>query len=136
MAGDLPVTVVVPTRNEERHLGDCLSRLGAFGRVVVVDSESSDARDRPHPRRGRRPLPLGRAVSEEAELEAPQSRGRAGFHHAFCKLWYFVTVRLIAQELAAGQHRPSPPRSGEAQESPTAERAPAGAPDGAPRTGP
>lgn len=43
MAGELPVTVVVPTRNEERHLGECLSRLGRFGRVIVVDSESRDA---------------------------------------------------------------------------------------------
>ena len=34
----LPVTVVVPVRNEERNLPECLSRLGGFAAVVVVDS--------------------------------------------------------------------------------------------------
>lgn len=38
----LPVTVVVPTLNEERMLGDCLSRLSRFAHVVVVDSGSKD----------------------------------------------------------------------------------------------
>jgi len=38
----LPVTVVVPVRNEERNLPECLSRLGGFAAVVVVDSRSSD----------------------------------------------------------------------------------------------
>jgi glycosyltransferase involved in cell wall biosynthesis len=38
----LPVTVVVPVRNEERNLADCLSRLGEFAAVVVVDSGSTD----------------------------------------------------------------------------------------------
>lgn len=40
----IPVTVVVPTRNEERNLPECLSRLiGFFSEVIVVDSCSSDA---------------------------------------------------------------------------------------------
>ena len=38
----LPVTVVVPTRNEEANLDACLSRLGAFAEVWVVDSRSTD----------------------------------------------------------------------------------------------
>ena len=38
----LPVTVVVPIRNEERNLPECLRRLGRFWRVVVVDSGSTD----------------------------------------------------------------------------------------------
>lgn len=38
----LPVTVVIPVRNEERNLPACLERLGAFERVVVVDSGSTD----------------------------------------------------------------------------------------------
>jgi glycosyltransferase involved in cell wall biosynthesis len=38
----LPVTVVVPVRNEERNLAACLQRLGRFERVVVVDSRSTD----------------------------------------------------------------------------------------------
>ncbi len=39
---DIPVTVVVPVLNEERNLPSCLSRLGRFRRVVVVDSGSRD----------------------------------------------------------------------------------------------
>ncbi len=38
----LPITVVVPILNEERNLPACLSRLGRFERVVVVDSGSTD----------------------------------------------------------------------------------------------
>ncbi len=38
----LPVTVVVPVRNEERNLPDCLARLARFQHVVVVDSGSTD----------------------------------------------------------------------------------------------
>ena len=38
----IPVTVVVPVRNEERNIGDCLALLGEFSEVVVVDSESTD----------------------------------------------------------------------------------------------
>ncbi|MEM8856026.1 MAG: glycosyltransferase, partial [Pseudomonadota bacterium] len=39
----LPVTVVVPVKNEEANLRSCLSRLSRFGEVVVVDSGSTDA---------------------------------------------------------------------------------------------
>ena len=38
----LPVTVVVPTLNEERMIGECLSHLKRFARVIVVDSGSKD----------------------------------------------------------------------------------------------
>ena len=38
----LPITVVVPTRNEERNLDACLSRLGDFAETWVVDSRSTD----------------------------------------------------------------------------------------------
>ncbi|MES2450833.1 MAG: glycosyltransferase family 2 protein [Pseudomonadota bacterium] len=39
----LPITVVVPTRNEEKNLDACLSRLGAFAETWVVDSRSTDS---------------------------------------------------------------------------------------------
>ena len=39
---DLPVTVVIPVRNEEHGLATCLDRLGRFRHVVVVDSGSID----------------------------------------------------------------------------------------------
>jgi glycosyltransferase involved in cell wall biosynthesis len=39
---DLPVTVIVPVRNEARNLPTCLTRLGRFERVLVVDSGSDD----------------------------------------------------------------------------------------------
>ena len=41
-ADRVPVTVVVPVRNEEGTLAACLSRLAAFAEVVVVDSRSTD----------------------------------------------------------------------------------------------
>lgn len=39
----IPVTVVVPVRNEASNLASCLVRLNSFERVVVVDSGSEDA---------------------------------------------------------------------------------------------
>jgi glycosyltransferase involved in cell wall biosynthesis len=39
----LPVTVVIPTRNEQKNLPACMDRLGAFAHIWVVDSGSSDA---------------------------------------------------------------------------------------------
>lgn len=38
----LPVTVVVPVKNEERNLARCLASLGRFAEVIVVDSGSTD----------------------------------------------------------------------------------------------
>jgi glycosyltransferase involved in cell wall biosynthesis len=38
----LPVTVAIPVRNEEGNLSACLTRLGRFARVVVLDSGSTD----------------------------------------------------------------------------------------------
>lgn len=38
----LPVTVVIPVRNEERNLPLCLERLTPFAEIVVVDSRSTD----------------------------------------------------------------------------------------------
>ncbi|MCA9286245.1 MAG: glycosyltransferase family 2 protein [Phycisphaerales bacterium] len=38
----LPVTIVVPVRNEERNLPECLRRLSRFPEVLVVDSNSTD----------------------------------------------------------------------------------------------
>ena len=39
---DLPVTVAIPVRNEERGIAACLERLARFSRVVVIDSGSID----------------------------------------------------------------------------------------------
>jgi glycosyltransferase involved in cell wall biosynthesis len=39
----LPVTVIVPVRNEARNLPRCLNALGQMGEVYVVDSQSTDA---------------------------------------------------------------------------------------------
>jgi glycosyltransferase involved in cell wall biosynthesis len=38
----LPVTVVIPVKNEAQNLPICLAGLGDFKEVVIVDSESSD----------------------------------------------------------------------------------------------
>jgi glycosyltransferase involved in cell wall biosynthesis len=43
MIEKIPVTVVIPVRNEERNLPLCLSRLSRFHALVVVDSGSTDA---------------------------------------------------------------------------------------------
>jgi glycosyltransferase involved in cell wall biosynthesis len=40
---DLPVSVVVPVKNEERNLPSCLEQLSRFAEIVVVDSASTDA---------------------------------------------------------------------------------------------
>lgn len=42
MTSPLPVTVIIPVRNEEANLPQCLAALGRFERVVVVDSNSTD----------------------------------------------------------------------------------------------
>jgi glycosyltransferase involved in cell wall biosynthesis len=39
----LPVTVIIPVRNEAHNLPRCLRTLGDFGEVFVVDSQSTDA---------------------------------------------------------------------------------------------
>jgi len=38
----LPVSVIVPVRNEAGNLGRCLESLREVGEVYVVDSQSSD----------------------------------------------------------------------------------------------
>lgn len=40
--GKIPVTVVVPVKNEEKNLPQCLSLLKDFSEVIVVDSHSTD----------------------------------------------------------------------------------------------
>lgn len=41
--GTVPVSVVIPTKNEADNLPRCLSRLARFDEVVIVDSDSTDA---------------------------------------------------------------------------------------------
>jgi glycosyltransferase involved in cell wall biosynthesis len=41
-AGEIPVTVVIPVKNEELNLGRCLGALSRFTEVMVVDSGSTD----------------------------------------------------------------------------------------------
>lgn len=42
MKGDIPVSVIVMTRNEAANIADCLSCLRGFAQVLVVDSDSAD----------------------------------------------------------------------------------------------
>ena len=83
MNATLPVTVVVPTLNEERMLGECLSRLNRFAKVVVVDSGSTD-----------RTVEIAR--SNGAEVLAfewngrfPKKRNWTLANHAFQTPWVF-----------------------------------------------
>ena len=41
-AGSLPVSVVIPVRNEERNLPRCLESLGGVAEIYVIDSQSND----------------------------------------------------------------------------------------------
>ena len=41
--GKLPVSVIVPARNEEKNLPSCLESLRDVGEVYVIDSQSTDA---------------------------------------------------------------------------------------------
>ena len=40
---DIPVTLILPVKNEAENLASCMDRLGRFKHVVVVDSGSTDA---------------------------------------------------------------------------------------------
>ena len=40
--GSVKVTVVIPVKDEEKNLPECLSHLGGFSEVLVVDSGSTD----------------------------------------------------------------------------------------------
>ena len=41
--GCIPVSVVIPTRNEERHLARCLQAARRCSEIYVIDSQSTDA---------------------------------------------------------------------------------------------
>src|ERR1700675_742645 len=38
----IPITVVVPVKNEEKNLPACLAKLTSFTEILVVDSSSTD----------------------------------------------------------------------------------------------
>lgn len=40
--GRLPISVIVPVRNEAKNLPRCLKSLKAFGEIIIVDSQSTD----------------------------------------------------------------------------------------------
>ena len=92
MAELLPVTVVVPTLNEERMLAECLSRLTRFAQVVVVDSGSRD-----------RTVEIAKAhgaevLSFEWNGRFPKKRNWTLANHTFHTPWVFF---LDADELVS-----------------------------------
>ena len=101
MADQLPVTVVVPTLNEERMLGECLSRLTRFAKVVVVDSGSKD-----------RTVEIARdhgaeVLAFEWNGRFPKKRNWTLAKHAFHTPWVFfldadeMVTEAFCDELAA-----------------------------------
>ncbi len=66
----LPVSVIVPARNEASNLPRCLESLRGVGEVYVVDSQSSDGTcgDRTLFRRQGSPVPLRRRLAQEAPV--------------------------------------------------------------------
>ena len=78
----LPVTVVIPVRNEERNLPGCLRALGKdFSEIVVVDSGSTD--------RTREIAEDGGAVVLDFNWDGkfPKKRNWALRHHEFQTPW-------------------------------------------------
>ena len=66
MTDAIPVSVVVPVRNEEANLPACLERLGRFAEVIVVDSGSTDKTP---------DIARAQADAADRELAAGQDRG-------------------------------------------------------------
>jgi glycosyltransferase involved in cell wall biosynthesis len=40
---NIPVTAIIPVKNEEINLPECLKRVEEFDQIIVVDSSSTDA---------------------------------------------------------------------------------------------
>ena len=58
MRGDIPVTVIVMTRDEGANIADCLDCLHPFAQVLVVDSHSGDGTDAIAARMGATVIPF------------------------------------------------------------------------------
>lgn len=80
-AAKIPVTVVIPVRNEETNLPRCLARLADFEQVVVVDSSSTDRT---------KEIALGagaRYVNFEWDGKFPKKRNWFMLNHAVPTAW-------------------------------------------------
>lgn len=78
----LPITVIIPARNEEQNLPDCLTALGgSFGEIVIVDSGSSD-------RTREIATEFGAKVMDfQWDGKFPKKRNWALRHHVFTTPW-------------------------------------------------
>lgn len=104
----LPVTVVIPVRNEERNLPSCLARLGAFAQVLVVDSNSTDATREIAASAG------SMVIDFDWNGRFPKKRNWVLAHHSFATPWVLfldadelVTdafVEALRKELPATPH--------------------------------
>lgn len=101
MTPDLPVTVVVPTLNEEPALDACLARLSRFPQVVVVDSGSRDRTVEIARRHG------AAVLAFEWNGRFPKKRNWALAHHPFTTPWVLFldadewVTEAFCDELAA-----------------------------------
>jgi glycosyltransferase involved in cell wall biosynthesis len=91
---DIPITVVVPIKNEERTLADCLSRLRRFAHVIVVDSGSTD-----------RSVEIARCCNAEVvqfewDGRYPKKRNWMLINHTFVDAWVLF---LDADELVSDE---------------------------------
>lgn len=93
-ANPLPVTVVVPVRNEAMNLPLCLARLGPFAEVVVVDSQSTD---------GTREIATSfgaRLIDFDWNGRFPKKRSWVLLNHAFTTPWvlFLDADELVTEE--------------------------------------
>jgi glycosyltransferase involved in cell wall biosynthesis len=83
VSGQIPVTVVVPVRNEELNLPACLERLSRFAEVVVVDSRSTDGTAQVAERYG------AKVIQFDWNGRFPKKRNWTLMNHPFSTGWAF-----------------------------------------------
>ncbi len=67
LAGTLPITVIIPTKNEDKNIRDCLASVAWADQVLVVAGRRHYNQERPH-------TALGNLTPQELANQAQQAR--------------------------------------------------------------